>query len=92
MLIPWQGLYLRVALRSSLALKSTDIVAGVIDIDYRGNLKVVIMNHSVDIHLHIKPGDCVARFILTRYETPEVVEIIKVDATDRGSAGFGSNG
>ena len=59
-----------------MALKNTDIGAGVVDLDYRGNVKVVIMNHSTDNHLHIEPGGRIAQFILTRLETPEVVEVI----------------
>ena len=65
-----------------MALKNTDIGAGVINIDYRGNLKVVIINHCIDTHLHIEPGDRIAQFILMRYETQKVVEVVEVDATD----------
>ena len=70
------GLYPRIATRSSMALKNTDIGAGVVDLDYRGNVKVVIMNHSTDNHLHIEPGDWIAQFILMRFETPEFEEVI----------------
>ena len=45
-LIPPPGVYPRVAPRSSLALEKTNVGAGVIDIDYRGNLQVLIINHS----------------------------------------------
>ena len=51
------------------------------------------MNYSVDTHLHIKPGDWIAQFKMTRFETPELVEVVvDVKATDRGHGGFGSTG
>ena len=68
-MISSRGLYPRVAPRSSLAIKNTDVGGGVIDLDYRGNLKVLIVNHNVDIHLHIEPGDRIAQFIMTRFKT-----------------------
>lgn len=86
------GIYPRVAPHSSLAIKNTDARAGVIDLDYRGNLKVVIMNHSVDTHLHIKPGDPITQFIMTRFKTPELEEVVVVDSTERGQGSFGSTG
>ena len=67
------GVYPRIAPRSGFALKNTDIGAGVVDIDYRVNVKIVIMNHSKENHLHIELGDKIVQFVLTRYETPEVL-------------------
>ena len=52
-----------------LTIKNTDVGAGFINLDYRGNLKVVIMNHNVDTHLHMEPGDRIAQFIMMRFET-----------------------
>ena len=91
-LISPPGVYPRVAPRSSMALKNTNVGAGVIDIDYRGNVKVVIMNHSTNSHLNIEQGDRIAQFILTKYETPDVIEVLEIDSTERGSDGFGSTG
>ena len=85
-----RGIYLRLAPHFSFAIKNTDVGADVIDLDYIGNLKVVIMNHSVDTHLHMKRGDRIAQFIMTRFETPEFEEIVDVDATERGNGRFGS--
>ena len=90
--LPPPGVYSRVALRSSMALKNTDIRAGVIDLDYRGNVKVVIMSHSTDFNFNIEVGDKISQFILTRFESADVVEVSELDSTDRGSGGFGSNG
>ena len=91
-LIPPLGVYSRVDPRSSLALKSTNVGAGVTDIDYRGNLQVLIINHSTKEHLHIEPGDKIGQFILTKFDAPENVEVFSFDATERGDKGFGSSG
>ena len=91
-LISPRGIYSRAAPRSSLAIKNTDVRAGVIDLDYRGNSKVVIMNHNDDTLLHIEPGDRIAQFIMTRFKTSKLKEVVDVDATERGHEGFGSTG
>ena len=58
------GLYPRVASRSSLACKNTSVGAGVIDVEYRGNVKVLMLNHSQE-NFNIELGDRIAQFILT---------------------------
>ena len=50
------GLYPRIAPRSSLASKNTNVGAGVIDFGYRENVKVLMMNHSQE-NLNINLGD-----------------------------------
>lgn len=75
-----------------MALKNTDVGVGVINLDYREDIKVVIMNHSPKYHLHIGPRDHIAQFIMTRYKTPKLLEVIEADATRRGSGGFSSPG
>ena len=91
-LIAHPGIYPRIAPRSSLAIKNMDVGAGVVDADYRGNIKIVIMNHSRENHLHIEPGDKIGQFVLTRYETLKVVEVTHIDSTARGDKRFGSSG
>ena len=59
-----RGLYPRVGPRSGMAMKNTDVGAGVIDNDYRGNFKVLLVNHSKDL-LNITRGDQIAQFVLT---------------------------
>ena len=59
-----------------MTLKNTDVGAVVIDIDYRGTLKVVIMNQSTVTHLHIELGDRIAQFIMMRIKTPELVKVV----------------
>jgi deoxyuridine 5'-triphosphate nucleotidohydrolase len=64
--------YARIAPRSGLAWKHfIDTGAGVVDYDYRGNVGVILFNHS-DKDFEVKKGDRVAQMILERITTPEV--------------------
>ena len=65
--------------------------AGVIDLDYRGIVFVLLFNHS-DRVFEIKKGDRVAQLILEKNAMPKVEEIIKLSQTERGDQGFGSTG
>jgi len=86
------GVYGRVAPRSGLSVKhGVHVGAGVIDPDYTGEVKVLLFNHG-DAPLTIKKGDRIAQLILERCETPEIVEIGKIQETERGDGGFGSTG
>lgn len=87
-----EGTYARIAPRSGLAWKNfIDTGAGVVDYDYRGNVGVILFNHS-DSDFVVRKGDRVAQLILERILTPEVVEVEDLEATDRGAGGFGSTG
>ena len=68
-LVPPPGVYPRIAPCSSLALKNTNVGAAVLDVDYRGHVKVVVMNHSSDFDLKIEASNHIAQIILTRYES-----------------------
>jgi dUTP pyrophosphatase len=86
------GCYGRIAPRSGLSWKKhTDIGAGVIDMDYRGPVGVVIFNHA-DTDLKIEVGDRVAQLILEKISYAEMVEVVVLDNTQRGEGGFGSTG
>lgn len=86
------GSYGRVAPRSGLAVKNfIDVGAGVIDEDYRGNLGVVLFNHS-DQEFNVKKGDRIAQLICEQIFYPEIIEEKSLDETERGAAGFGSTG
>ncbi|KAI9585279.1 deoxyuridine 5'-triphosphate nucleotidohydrolase [Glossina fuscipes] len=86
------GSYGRVAPRSGLAWKNfIDVGAGVIDEDYRGNLGVVLFNHS-DVDFDIKRGDRIAQLICERIFYPELEQVDKLEDTERGEGGFGSTG
>lgn len=84
--------YGRVAPRSGLAAKhGVDVLAGVIDADYRGEIQVILINHGHD-PLWINPGDRIAQLILERASIMPVDEVAELDGTARGAAGFGSTG
>ncbi|TLD26259.1 deoxyuridine 5'-triphosphate nucleotidohydrolase [Venturia nashicola] len=86
------GTYGRIAPRSGLAAKhSIDTGAGVIDADYRGEVKVILFNFS-DTNFAIKEGDRIAQLIVERIYTPEVVVVEKLEDSVRGAGGFGSTG
>ncbi|XP_058815481.1 deoxyuridine 5'-triphosphate nucleotidohydrolase [Topomyia yanbarensis] len=87
-----EGCYGRVAPRSGLAVKNfIDVGAGVVDEDYRGNLGVVLFNHS-DVEFKVARGDRIAQFICERIFYPELEEVGSLTETERGSGGFGSTG
>ena len=87
------GHYGRIAPRSGFSWKKhTDIGAGVIDADYRGNVGVVIFNHS-DEDISVSQGDRVAQLIIEQISTPVVEDVEgELDDTQRGEGGFGSTG
>ncbi|KAK7584131.1 hypothetical protein V9T40_005094 [Parthenolecanium corni] len=86
------GCYGRIAPRSGLAWKNfIDVGAGVIDEDYRGNVGVLLFNHSDD-KFEVKRGDRVAQLICERIYYPVLKEIENLSETKRGENGFGSSG
>lgn len=87
-----EGCYGRVAPRSGLAVKKgVDVLAGVIDPDYRGEIMVCLVSFHTEA-VTIEPGDRIAQLIIERCETPTVVEVSEVAETERGASGFGSTG
>lgn len=90
MVIP-SGTYGRIAPRSSLSCKGLFVNAGVVDSDYRGEVKVLLVNYS-DADFKVNIGDRIAQLILEQIITPDVVIVEDLDNTDRGSGGFGSTG
>lgn len=88
------GTYGRVAPRSGLAVKhGISTGAGVIDADYRGEVKIVLFNHSKK-DFEIKAGDRIAQLVLEQIINADIAVISKdqLDATERGEGGFGSSG
>ena len=80
--------------RSSLGVKRGLAPAnkvGVVDSDYRGEIKVVLLNHS-KIPQTLEPGERVAQFIITPVLTPTYEEVEDLTDTQRGIGGFGSTG
>ena len=64
---------------------------GVIDSDYRGEIKVVLLNHS-GTEQTVAPGERIAQMIITPVLTPAYEEVDELTNTDRGTGGFGSTG
>ena len=64
---------------------------GVIDSDYRGEIKVVLLNHS-SAEQTVAPGERIAQMIITPVLTPAYEEVDELTDTDRGTGGFGSTG
>lgn len=86
------GYYGRVAPRSGLAVKhGIDTAAGVIDADYRGELKVALFNHS-DEDYNITEGERVAQLIIEQIFIGDIQVAESLEDTDRGAGGFGSSG
>jgi len=86
------GTYGRIAPRSGLASKfMIDTGAGVIDADYRGEVRVLLFNLS-DKDFQVEEGDRIAQLILERIYTPDVLEVNDLEETLRGAGGFGSTG
>tara|TARA_X000001036_G_scaffold214061_1_gene200566 strand:- start:1626 stop:2147 length:522 start_codon:yes stop_codon:yes gene_type:complete len=84
--------YGRIAPRSGLAVRhGIDVAAGVVDEDYRGPLGVVLVNHG-ELPFEVQVGDRIAQLILELIDVPVVQEVASLDATNRGSNGFGSTG
>ena len=86
------GHYGRVAPRSGLAVKrGIDVLAGVVDSGYRGEVGVVLQNLS-DEDFPFKKGDRVAQLILEQCNTIGWVELDELEDSVRSDGGFGSTG
>lgn len=84
--------YGRVAPRSGLALKhGIDILAGVIDEDYRGTVHAMLYNTG-DLDFPVAKGDRIAQLVIERITHPVIEEVEELDGTERGQGGYGSTG
>lgn len=84
--------YVRIAPRSGLATKfGIDVLAGVIDEDYRGEVKVILINLG-DEPLTIKHGDRIAQAIVELVVPVETAVVDELPETVRGAGGLGSTG
>ena len=83
-----------VAARSGLAIKHGISLAngvGIIDSDYRGEIKVGLVNLGKE-EFEINPGDRIAQLLIMPVETPELCVVDSISETVRGAGGFGSTG
>lgn len=88
------GFEVQVRPRSGLALKHGITVPntpGTIDSDYRGELKVILINHG-DSAFEIRRGDRVAQLVVAPVTRGTWLEVEELDETARGAGGFGSTG
>ena len=88
------GFEAQVRPRSGLAAKQGITVLnspGTVDADYRGEIKVILVNLSNEI-VHIQDGDRVAQLVIARHEQAVWQATEVLDETARGSGGFGSTG
>lgn len=80
--------------RSGLAIKQGITCLnspGTVDADYRGEIKVVLINLSGEVQA-IQPGDRIAQMVIQQVEKIEWKQVDKLSDTDRGTGGFGSTG
>jgi dUTP pyrophosphatase len=80
--------------RSGLALNHGVVVLnspGTVDADYRGEIKVLLINHGVE-DFTITRGDRIAQMVFAKVEMMTFTEMDKLPETDRSSGGFGSTG
>lgn len=80
--------------RSGMALKkgiSLVNTPGTIDADYRGEIKLIVINLS-DQEVSIEDGERVAQMVIARHEKAEWIEVDVLQDTDRGAGGFGHTG
>ena len=78
--------------RSGLAVKNfIDVGAGVIDSDYRGEIKVLLFNHS-EMDFQVNVNDRIAQIIIEKIAETKLVKIQTLTETERGEGGFGSTG
>ncbi|MBT7705911.1 dUTP diphosphatase [archaeon] len=89
-----KGYEVQVRPKSGLAIKFGVTVLntpGTIDSGYRGEVKVILVNHSSEDY-EIKKGEKIAQIVLAKYETAQIVEAEDLSGTARGEGGFGSTG
>ncbi len=88
------GYEAQVRARSGLAIKhGISLVNGIgtIDSDYRGEIKVILINLSEE-NFKINPGDRIAQVVFQKIERAVLIEAEEINETDRGAGGFGHTG
>jgi dUTP pyrophosphatase len=88
------GYEMQIRPRSGLALKHGITVLnspGTIDADYRGEIKVLLINHGQEPFV-ISKGDRIAQMILAKHEVISWEATSQLNTTDRGDGGYGSSG
>ena len=65
---------------------------GLIDSNYRGELKAIVINLDPKTPIEIRKGDRIAQLIIIKAEEVDFTEVDELSETERGSGGFGSSG
>ena len=89
-----EGFEAQIRPRSGLAIKkgiSLVNTPGTIDADYRGEIKIILINLSKDDFL-VEDGERIAQMIIARHEKADWIEVETLNETDRGAGGFGHSG
>lgn len=86
-----ENTYGQIAPRSGLSVKGVDVGAGVIDEDYRGEIKVLLRNQS-DQEIRLQKSERIAQLLVLPVLYPLVVGSSDLSDTERGENGFGSSG
>lgn len=89
-----QGYEAQIRPRSGLANKHGITVLnspGTIDADYRGEIKVLLINHGQE-GFKIEDGERIAQMVIAKYERVSFDQVDSLDDTERGAGGFGSTG
>lgn len=77
------------ALREGLGVVNAP---GLIDSGYRGEIKVILVNHDPKVSIKIECGDKIAQLVIQPVELADLEEVDELPDTNRGSGGFGSTG
>jgi dUTP pyrophosphatase len=89
-----EGYEAQIRPRSGLALKHGITIInspGTIDSDYRGELKIALINHSKEDYI-VKNGDRIAQMVISKYEQISFTLTENLDNTERGEGGYGHTG
>lgn len=89
-----RGYEAQIRARSGLAIKHGISLAngiGTIDSDYRGEIKVILINLGKETY-RINPGERIAQMVIVKYEIANLVQVEELDQTERGKGGFGHSG
>jgi dUTP pyrophosphatase len=81
--------------RSGLAIKngvSMVNTPGTVDAGYRGELKVILINHDLTQAVSFKKGDRIAQLVIQKVEHAQFVEVAQLPGSERDAGGFGSTG
>jgi dUTP pyrophosphatase len=89
-----EGYEAQIRPRSGLAIKNGVTILnspGTIDADYRGEIKIILINLSNEDFV-INDGERICQMIIAKYEKVSLVEVEEISDTKRGSGGFGHTG